>query len=98
MLASFTARTLRAEIPAGEIADHPHRLLVEAALIGGGDVLDGIFRGARVGDGQFDDLGLLADEMVVLLVEPLAGGVIDGEAVGKAGVTTVRRKLATPGR
>src|SRR5438067_2135601 len=70
---------------AGGPHDHHHRLLLEALLVGGHDLVEpcGVVGFSREHD--LHDLARLAHDLAAGAVPPLAGGIEHGEPAGEAG-------------
>src|SRR5258706_14062868 len=86
----------RLERDAGALGDRHHRLLVEAALVGGAHRLDLAPGVAALGQDDQHDLGGLADQLV-LGSAPLAAAVQHGKAVREARGQLVVDELAKVG-
>jgi len=66
------------------VQDHGDGLLMEAAFISGNDGVEPLLVLGRAGQDDFDPLRRLAGDGASAAVAPLAGGIADGQAIGKA--------------
>src|SRR5262245_29794381 len=83
---------MRLERHTGRPHDHDDRVLLEAPLIDGSDLVEPRDVVDLTGQHDLHDLAGLANDSVARLIPPLPGGIHHGETLGEAGKNLVVEK------